>query len=376
MNYICYSCGKTYSQNELILECSCGSYLKAEARPIRKQDIITQDPSLWRYRKALPVGANDPIVSLGEGMTPLVKTNLPGLFFKADSQMPTGSFKDRGAVLVINHMKNLGVKKIINDSSGNSAAAYAAYCGAAGLECHIFAPAATSAGKLVQIQMYGAKITKVTGPREQVAIEAKEEARKQEGEAVYAGHNIHPLFPEGCKTMAYEIWEQLRWGVPDNIVVSFGGGSALLGLFKGFSELLSVGEISRLPRIFVIQANNCNPLYSHFVGKDELFQCIPSLAEGIAIAQPIKKVEAVAAVRTTGGTVEVVSEAEIMDALCKAAKAGFYVEPTTAATIAGALRLQKEGVIGSNETTVVILTGHGLKATDKIGQTMGFMSAP
>jgi threonine synthase len=375
MNYSCYNCGKTYGQDELILECSCGGYLKAPERTLRRQDIILEDPTLWRYRKALPIGEKDAVISLGEGLTPLVKTNLGGLFFKADSLMPTGSFKDRGAALLINHLKELGIKKVINDSSGNAAAAYAAYCAAAGLECHIFTPASTSAGKLVQIQMYGAKITKVTGTRDQVTIAAKEEAKKQEGQAMYAGHNIHPLFPEGCKTSAYEIWEQLGWGVPDNIVVPFGGGSAMLGLYKGFSELLSVGEIPRMPRIFIIQANSCNPLYSLFIGKEELAQCVPSLAEGIAIAQPIKKVEAVAAVRKTGGSVEVVSEAEIVEALEKAARAGFYVEPTTAATIAGALRLQRAGVVDTNEKTVVLLTGNGLKATDKIGQAMGFVNA-
>ena len=145
----------------------------------------------------------------------------------------------------------------------------------------------------------------------------------------------------------------------------------MLGMYKGFRELLAVGEIPRIPKIFVIQANSCNPLYSLFVGKEELAQCIPSLAEGIAIAQPIKKVEAVAAVRATGGAVEVVSEAEIVDALRETAKAGFYVEPTTAATVAGALRLKKAGKIDQEETTVVLLTGNGLKATDKIGQAIG-----
>jgi threonine synthase len=330
---------------------------------------------LWRYRKALPIGENDTVISLGEGMTPLVKTNLGGLLFKVDFLMPTGSFKDRGAALLINHLKKLGIKKVINDSSGNAAAAYAAYCAAAGLECHIFSPASTSVGKLVQIQMYGAKITLVTGAREQVTIAAKEEAKKQEGEAVYAGHNIHPLFPEGCKTLAYEVWEQLRYRVPDNIVVPFGGGSAMFGFYKGFSELLSVGEISRMPRMFVIQASNCNPLFSLFIGKEESAQCVPTLAEGISIAQPIKKVEAVAAVRKTHGSVEAVSEAEILEALRAAAKAGFYVEPTTAATIAGALRLQKTGVISAAETTVVLLTGNGLKATDKIGQATGILNA-
>ena len=372
MNYTCYNCGKLYRQDELIMECSCGGYLTTPELAIRKQDVIVEDPTLWRYRKALPVEETAAVVSLGEGMTPLVKTNVGnGLIFKADFLMPTGSFKDRGAVLVINHLKKLGVKKVINDSSGNAAAAYAAYCAAAGMECHIFAPAATSAGKLVQIQMYGAKITKVAGTREEVTIAAKQEAKKQEGKAVYAGHNQHPLFPEGCKTAAYEIWEQLHWGAPDNIVVPYGGGSAMLGLYKGFRELLSTGEIPRLPRIFVIQADNCNPLYAAFIGKEEQARCIPGLAEGISIAKPIKKNESIAAIKKSGGAVEVVSENEILEGLRAAAKAGFYVEPTAAATVAGALKLQRNGMLALDETTVVLLTGIGLKATDKILQAVG-----
>ena len=371
MNYSCYQCGKTYSFDEHIIECACGGYLKAPNMPIRKQDIVAGDPTLWRYRKALPFPAAAAPISLGEGMTPLIKTSLGGLLFKADSLMPTGSFKDRGAVLVINHLKNLGVKNVINDSSGNAAAAYAAYCAAANMGCHIFAPASTSAGKLVQIQMYGAEISKIPGLRSDVATAAKEEALKTRGGSIYAGHNQHPLFPEGCKTMAYEIWEQLNWSVPDNVVVPYGGGSAMLGLFKGFSELLSVGEISRLPRLFVIQADNCNPLYSAYIGKEEETRCVPTLAEGISIAQPIKKDESIDVVRKTGGQVAVVSEEEIMFGVKQAAQIGFYVEPTTGATVAGALRLQKSGAIDPKEKTVVVLTGNGLKATDKIGRAMG-----
>jgi len=117
-------------------------------------------------------------------MTPLVKTRLGGLLFKADSLLPTGSFKDRGAALVINHLKQQGIKKVIEDSSGNAAASYAAYCAAAGIECHIFTPASAAMGKLVQTQLYGATITKVPGPRDEVTTAAIEEAKKQAGIAM------------------------------------------------------------------------------------------------------------------------------------------------------------------------------------------------
>ena len=371
MNYTCYACGKTVAMSEGIQECSCGGYLKAPMKPIRKADIISEDPTLWRYRKALPIAEDVEVVTLGEGMTPLVQTKLGGLLCKADSLLPTGSFKDRGAALVINHLKQQGIKKIIEDSSGNAAASYAAYCAAAGIDCHIFAPAGASMGKLVQAHLYGAKITKVEGSRDDVTKAAREEAEKQAGIAMHAGHNQHPLFPEGCKTMAYEIWEQLRWRAPDNIVVPFGAGSSMLGLYKGFCELLSVGEISRLPRFLVVQAHNCNPLYAAFEGKAEEAQCVPSIAEGISIARPKKLIEALAAIKHTGGLVTEIREDEILEGVKAAARVGIYVEPTTGTTVAGALQLQRSGAIQQDEITVVILTGHGLKATDKIGQAMG-----
>jgi len=371
MSYTCYSCGKAYAASEGILECSCGGYLKTPLRPIRKADIITDESTMWRYRKALFIEQDSDVVTLGEGMTPLVKTKLGGLLFKADSLLPTGSFKDRGAALVINHLKQQGIRKVIEDSSGNAAASYAAYCAAAGIECHIFTPASAAMGKLVQTQLYGATITKVPGPRDEVTTAAMEEAKKQAGIAMHAGHNRHPLFIEGCKTMAYEIWEQLRWSAPDNIVVPFGGGSCLLGLYKGFCELLSVGEISRLPRFLVVQAHNCNPLYAAFAGKAEEAQCVPTIAEGIALAKPAKKAEALAAVKHTGGLVVEVTEDEIMEGVKAAARVGHYVEPTTGTTVAGALQLQRTGTIKGEEETVVILTGNGLKATDKIGQALG-----
>ena len=370
MNYTCSICGKTVAMSEGIQECSCGGYLKAPLKPIRRSDIITGDPTLWRYRKALPIEENAEVVTLGEGMTPLVQTKLGGLLCKADSLLPTGSFKDRGAALVINYLKQQGIKKIIEDSSGNAAASYAAYCAAAGIDCHIFTPASASMGKLVQAHLYGAKITKVEGTREAVTLAAREEAEKQAGIALHAGHNQHPLFPEGCKTMAYEIWEQLGWCAPDNIVVPFGAGSSMLGLYKGFCELLSVGEISRMPRFLVVQAHNCNPMYAAFMGKAEEARCVPTIAEGISIAKPKKQAEALAAIKHTGGLVVEIQEDEIMEGVKAAARVGIYVEPTTGTTVAGAMQLQRSGEIQPKERTVVILTGHGLKATDKISKAL------
>lgn len=148
-------------------------------RPIRKADIITDDATMWRYPKAPFIEQDSDLVTLGEGMTPLVKTGLGGLLFKADSLLPTGSLKDRGAALVINHSKQQGIRKFIEDSSGNAADSYTAYCAAAGIECHIFTPASAAMGELVQTQLDGATVTKVPGSRDEVPTVAIEEGKKQ-----------------------------------------------------------------------------------------------------------------------------------------------------------------------------------------------------
>ncbi|MEN6411914.1 MAG: threonine synthase [Veillonellales bacterium] len=374
MKFVCSVCGKTYGADELVISCSCGGYLKLAFpfQTLKKKDIVTSDHSLWRYEKALPFPKSEIFASLGEGMTPLVQAKLNGvsLLFKTDYVMPTGSFKDRGAVMVINYLKKHGAARIVNDSSGNAAASYAGYCAVAELACDIFVPADTSDGKLTQIEMYGARVTKVPGTRDDVTIAAKKAAEESKGTAIYANHSWHPLFLQGTKTLAYEIWEQMGWDVPDNVIVPFGGGSSLIGLYYGFSELLSAGEITNIPRLYAIQSQNCNPLYAIYIGKEDSAQCLPTLAEGLALAKPVKRYEACDIVRKTKGAVEVVSEEEIVTGLRLAAKVGFYVEPTTAVAIAGTIRLLQNKVIQADEKTVVLLTGSGLKATDKIASVM------
>ena len=368
MHYYCNICGKKYSSNELVWRCSCSNFLILKTKGVlKKDDIFNERYSLWRYEKALPVKLDDSTVTLQEGFTPLAKVNWKGIqnYFKVDYLMPSGSFKDRGTVLLINYLKNLGVKKIVEDSSGNAGASVAAYSAASGIECDIFVPESTSRGKLVQIRLYGAKINLVQGSRDQVAQTAIEKSKKEE-DVFYASHNWHPMFIEGTKTMAFEIWEQLGFDIPDNIVAPVGGGSSILGLYRGFEELLQAGEISRIPKLFGIQAENCSPLYSMFNKANKEFIASPTVAEGIALQKPIKASAIIENIKASQGDVEIVTEKEIVDALTHAASIGYYIEPTTAAALAGLSRLYSFGKISEKETTVTILTGNGLKASDKI----------
>src|SRR6185437_4933762 len=190
-----------------------------------------------------------------EGWTPLVTRDWDGaaIRFKLERQMPTGSFKDRGTAVMLNHLLEVGVGAIHEDSSGNAGSSIAAYAAAAGLTCRIYVPQAAPRGKIVQIAASGAELCAIPGTRQDVT----EAALQAVGESFYASHNWQPFFIEGTKTLAYELWEQLGFRVPDNILVPTGYGSNILGLDRGFDELERRGEIAARPRLFAVQAANC-----------------------------------------------------------------------------------------------------------------------
>lgn len=263
----CSKCGKSYNDNPSTLRCDCGGYLEYQMDSkvsFPKKEIKSRPETIWRYREALPLSSDDNIVSLGEGMTPLVLAKWEGkqVYFKLDYLCPTGSFKDRGSSFFISKLKEMGINKIIEDSSGNAGASMAAYCAHSGIECDIYVPDYTSADKVVQISMYRGNVFKIHGSREDTAM-AAEKAGKRSG-SYYACHNWSPYYPHGVKTIAFELWEQFNWQIPDNIVMPIGQGSLVLGCGLGFNELFMAGEIKSLPCIYGVQALNCAPIYYAF----------------------------------------------------------------------------------------------------------------
>jgi threonine synthase len=335
---------------------------------LTRGQIDTGERSLWRYRAALPFPVLNPI-SLGEGTTPLIPRTLHGLraLLKCDWMNPTGSFKDRGASVMLSMLRAQGITHVLEDSSGNGGASVAGYAAAGGMRATIMTPASTSPGKTVQMRAYGAEIRLIPGSRQDTADAAVREAES----IFYASHNWHPFFLQGTKTLAYELWEDLGFRAPDNVITPCGAGSNVLGCAIGFSELLRAGEITKLPRIFAVQPANCGPIAAAFLaGSDaEVATPIqPTIAEGTAIAKPIRRREVIAALRDSGGGAVLVSEAAIESALFDLARTGVYVEPTSAQVVAGLGRLLAEGRIGADETTVLVMTGSGLKATSRIAE--------
>ena len=240
-----------------------------------------------------------------------------------------------------------------------------AYAAAAGIVCDIFVPASASEGKCVQIAAYGATLRRIPGPRE-AATTAAETAAKDD---YYASHNWNPYFPEGIKTYAFELFEQLGDQTPDNIIVPAGQGSLVSGAWKAFSEIAAAGKTAKMPRIFGIQSENCAPLSHAWKNGDTTtrpFEKKPTIAEGIASAFPVRASAMLNMVRDSKGAFVAVKEEEIWAAFEKLAQRGIYVEPTSATALAGVSKLWREGAIRPGECTVVVLSGFGLKATDKI----------
>jgi threonine synthase len=310
-------------------------------------------------------------VSLGEGWTPLVAGDFGGtpVLYKLEFVMPTGSFKDRGTTVMVSYLKSRGIDRVLEDSSGNAGASLAAYAAAAGMRCRILVPQTASYPKIAQIAATGADVVTVEGSRQDVA----DAALRQSAEIFYASHNWQPFFVEGVKTLAYELWEQLGFRAPDNVVVPLGYGSNVLGCDRGFAELARRGEIGRRPRLFGVQAANCAPYHAAFQAGVEHLVPTPitsTVAEGIASARPTRVAEVLRAVRESGGAVVAVDEAAIVAALGDLARRGLYVEPTAAAAGAGLARLVASGAIRPPETTVLVLTGSGLKASATIGELL------
>ena len=370
--YACPACGSTRPAGRPVWRCVCGSHLNLlPGEGIGRDQIDRSEASLWRYRAALAL-AGPPRVALGEGWTPLVERQWENarVLFKLESQMPTGSFKDRGTAVMLNHLIEIGVGPIHEDSSGNAGSSIATYAAAAGLPCRIYVPATAPRGKIVQIAASGANVVAVEGSRQAVT----EAALAAVGGSFYASHNWQPFFIEGTKTLAYELWEQLGFRVPDNILVPTGYGSNILGLERGFDELERRAEITRRPRLFAVQAANCAALAAaSAAGAESYVPFTPAVtaADGIATVRPVRIAEVLRALRRSKGGVSAVPEHEIAPALKALGRIGLFVEPTAATAGAALSRLLREGTIGPGETTVVVLTGHGLKATDKIAELLG-----
>lgn len=365
MNLFCALCGYKEAWPTTRWRCPCGQPFFVEDVPeFRPKAIRTEVSGLWRYRDVLPPLSRDAEpVSMGEGGTPLLLEEWNGLRvgFKLEFVNPTGSFKDRGTSLLVSFLRAWGIHDVVDDSAGNAGASLAAYGARAGLRVRIFAPAHASAAKRAQIQIYGAELVPVEGPRSRATEAALEAVRAG---AYYASHAYHPMFLEGVATMGYELFEQLSGRMPDHLIFPVGHGSLIVSTYLAVKRLQAVGLVPALPRFFAVQSRACAPVFSAWQNDQEDTQEVESrdtVAEGISITRPAWGRYILKAVRESGGAVLTVSDSEILVARAALAKRGLYVEPTAAVPFAALMQLRE--CFTARELIVLPLTGHGLKSS-------------
>ena len=348
---VCSKCGREYPE-EFRLTCECGGTLLVKRE--LSQDFkraLTGYLDMRRYLRILPV-SEEYLTEPVPAITPVSRLDIGGVtaFFKLEYLQPTGSFKDRGTWVTVAKLREEGICEAVLDSSGNAAISLAAFARSAGIKAHLFVPAHTSSGKLTLLERLGGELHILNGDRMTVHQEA---VRFSEGKGLtYVSHWLNPYFIEGTKTVTFEAYEQL--GVPDYVIAPAGSGTLFLGLWKGFSELKIMGEIDELPTFVAVQASGYESLCERSSVKSRL-------AEGIAIAEPLRLEEMRAVLDETGGTCVSVGDSEIARALKWLWRRGFIVEPTSATVLAALWRLQESGFIPSGSRVLLPLTGSGLK---------------
>jgi threonine synthase/molybdopterin converting factor subunit 1 len=361
----CPECAKRYPWDSRLLHCSCGHAFEVAHPPVFDEGLIDQrEASMWRYRAMLApshVQSN----TLGEGWTPLISINDLGrdIRLKLENLNPTGSFKDRGASLLTSILKHQGVERVHDDSSGNAGAALAAYAARAGLAAQVFSPGSVSPNKRAQIRLYGATLTAVDGSRPAAAQAAREAA--DGGHSYYASHVFNPFAVLAYKSLAYELWEQMGYVAPDIVIIPVGHGTQLLGMARGFQDLLTTGHIDHLPRLVGVQAQACAPIWHQFQqGTTASYPAGENLtlAEGVEIINPIRGKQVLKAITVSGGEVVAVSEDEIRLGVHELAHHGILAEPTSAIVWPALKHIATR--TPAHLSIVLSITGSGLKAPD------------
>jgi len=357
----CQNCGLSFPIPEFPFRCpTCGGLFGfPEGLAF---DLVEEDPGkpgIWRYQASFSLPLRAPIVTLGEGATPLVWAAVHGkkVGFKLESLNPTGSFKDRSTAVLVSWLVAAGVNNAVEDSSGNAGASFAAYASKAGIDSKVFIPDYASGPKRTQIESYGSQVVPVPGPRSRAADAVLQAVDRG---SVYASHAYLPHGTAGIATIAYELVEELG-KAPGTVLVPVGHGSLLLGIWMGFQALIKNAIISVQPKLIGVQAAACDPLYQAYQAGSDRVRSVPegrTLAEGVAIAHPYHGETVLKAVRDSQGTFLHVDEEQIQPGRSALAQLGIYAELTSALVWAGLQQLPED----SPEPVICVITGHGLKS--------------
>jgi threonine synthase len=351
--------------------------LERVAATVTPGDIAGRPQNLWRYREVLPVRDEANIVTMGEGMTPLLPLpsygaaiGVPGLLMKDEGLIPTGTFKARGAAVGVSRAKELGVRGVAMPTNGNAGAAWAAYAARAGMTSLIAMPVDAPAITRTECVAAGAELYLVDGLIGDAGKLVKAAVEEREGYQEVSTLK-EPYRIEGKKTMGYEIAEQLGWRLPDVILYPAGGGVGLIGIHKAVQEMRALGWVTgRPPRLVAVQAEGCAPIvraYESGAAESVPFPDASTIAFGITVPKALGDFLVLDAVRDTGGTAIAVSDAELLAEQHRlASMEGTFICPEGAACLAAAGRLRESGWLGADESAVVLNTGMGLKYPETI----------
>jgi len=367
MRVRCNECGLQTNYSISSWRCDCGgAWEPANLPTFALSKVYNQDYSIWRYGKLLGLDMDQPLKRMGVGWTPLVPICLfeRNIFLKLEYLSPSGSFKDRGVNAMVNQLASMGVKMMLDDSSGNAGASLAAHAARFGMKSSIFVPAYASPNKVAQIAIYGSDVIPIEGVRKNAEVAAQAYANS---ERAYASHAYNPAYLAGQMTAAWELWEQLGKKAPDWIISPVAQGGQFLGFWFGFMSLLKAGLIEELPKLIAVQAANIAPIYQAWKSGLDLVpkaqNTKETIAEGVAISRPARGRRLLQVVKETGGEVLAIEEDLIKSAQKTLALQGYYIEPTSALAVAGFQKLLE--LIKKSDTVVIPLTGNGLKGKPK-----------
>jgi threonine synthase len=378
----CTACGRRLSADDLHTVCpDCGKVLFARydlgaTQRLSPRHLHGRTSTMWRYRELMPVRDDANIVTLGEGMTPLLRSSRLGraygfdhLFIKEEGLNPTGTFKARGMSAALSRAKELGVSSVAAPSAGNAAGAMAAYGAAADIETSVFMPADAPEINRLESSVCGAHVYLVKGLINDAARIVQRAGLKHRWFDVSTLKE--PYRVEGKKTMGLEIAEQFNWQLPDAIIYPTGGGTGLIGMWKAFDELTQLGWIgAQRPKMIAVQAAGCAPIVKAFrEGKttSEPWPNAQTIAAGLRVPHAFADYLILQAIRESAATALAVSDAEILDAMRELAHLeGLFACPEGAATLAAFKRLAANGFLDPNERVVLFNTGSGLKYSNLV----------
>jgi threonine synthase len=345
--------------------------LVAAGRKLTREALATREKSLWRYREVLPLPADAEPVSLGEGGTPLLRAKVFGgeadLWIKDESVNPTQSFKARGMAVAVSMAKHLGATKLAAPSAGNAGGALAAYAARAGLEAHVFMPRDTPRANIIECRELGAYVTLIDGLITDCGAEI---AKRKAAEGWFDMSTLkEPYRVEGKKTLGYELAEQLNWKLPDVILYPTGGGTGLIGMWKAFDEMETLGWIgTKRPRMFSVQAAGCAPIVRAFERGESTAPEFPNahtLASGLRVPKAIGDFLMLDILRkSNGGAIAVDDETMLRVGRGVGTAEGLFVAPEGAACFAAFQSLRAAGKIERGEQVVIFNTGSGIKYLD------------